>query len=349
MEMLLHGNALLALAAAVLWGGGDFSGGMGVKRAGGGMRAALRVVLLSHCTSLVVLVAIARGRGEMRFRRGGCWRGGLRRAWRRAGAGVLLSGAVAGCDGRVGGSERTAGGGDSGGFLRCGRRVRPGRCRWRDFVVAGAAIWLIAAGDGAEASGGPGDDWLALLAGVGFGFYFVALKMAGPAGVVWPMATARMGSLSVCSIVVCGIGTAGRGCAGEAGWQGGGVGVVDGVAGYFGEPAVSGGDARGQAGCGGGAGVAVSGIDDSAGGSGAGRTADAKAGAGDGDGGGGGGDDCDLVGLILETQQQEAKANAGPSTALLTKCVSNFAQDDTLFSFSLLRGGGGIGAPALRA
>jgi hypothetical protein len=39
---------------SVVWGGGDFSGGMGVKSAGGGVRAALRVVLLSHVTSLCV-------------------------------------------------------------------------------------------------------------------------------------------------------------------------------------------------------------------------------------------------------------------------------------------------------
>ena len=41
MGMLLHGNALLALAAAALWGGGDFSGGMGVKHAGGTMGVAI--------------------------------------------------------------------------------------------------------------------------------------------------------------------------------------------------------------------------------------------------------------------------------------------------------------------
>ena len=64
MEMLLHGNALLALAAAVLWGGGDFSGGMGVKHAGGTMGAALRVILLSHAVSLVVLLAAAWWRGD---------------------------------------------------------------------------------------------------------------------------------------------------------------------------------------------------------------------------------------------------------------------------------------------
>ncbi len=45
---------------------------------------------------------------------------------------------------------------------------------------------------------------LAVLAGAGFGVYFVALKMANPAGVVWPMATARIGSLSVCSLMLLG-------------------------------------------------------------------------------------------------------------------------------------------------
>ena len=59
MEMLVHGNALLALGAAVLWGGGDFSGGMGVKNAGGSMGAALRVVLLSHAMSFSVLLTAA--------------------------------------------------------------------------------------------------------------------------------------------------------------------------------------------------------------------------------------------------------------------------------------------------
>src|SRR5947208_225993 len=64
MNELLRGNALLALCAATLWGGGDFAGGMGVKSAGGSVRAALRVVLLSHVTSFVVLVVIATLRGD---------------------------------------------------------------------------------------------------------------------------------------------------------------------------------------------------------------------------------------------------------------------------------------------
>lgn len=75
MEMLLHGNALLALAAAALWGGGDFSGGMAVKRAGGTMGAALRVILLSHAVSLGVLLVAVWWRGTC-FRMGWRWCGG---------------------------------------------------------------------------------------------------------------------------------------------------------------------------------------------------------------------------------------------------------------------------------
>jgi drug/metabolite transporter (DMT)-like permease len=82
----------------------------------------------------------------------------------------------------------------------------PGWMRIVGFVVAGAAIWLIAAGPNAEAQpAAMGTVWLAVAAGLGFGVYFVALKMAGVAGVIWPMATARMGSLSVCSLLVVGM------------------------------------------------------------------------------------------------------------------------------------------------
>ena len=82
------------------------------------------------------------------------------------------------------------------------------------FVVAGAAIWLIAAGPNPEAKTADRRTvWLAVVAGVGFGIYFVALKLAGSAGVIWPLATCRMGSLTVCSLLVGGMAL--RGGAGE--------------------------------------------------------------------------------------------------------------------------------------
>jgi drug/metabolite transporter (DMT)-like permease len=70
------------------------------------------------------------------------------------------------------------------------------------FVVAGVSIWVKAAGENPEAK--PVDTvttWLAIVAGAGFGVYFVELKYAGASGVIWPLATARMGSLTLCLLL----------------------------------------------------------------------------------------------------------------------------------------------------
>jgi uncharacterized membrane protein len=205
MDILWHGNALLALLAATLWGGGDFSGGMGVKHAGGSMGAALRVVVLSHAMSFCVLVAAALLRGDA-FPHGAallwgvaagvtagvsltCFYIALSRG--AMGASAALSGLLAAAiPAVVSGVEEGA----------------PGALRMAGFAVAGVAIWMIAAGPNAEATPADrGTFWLAMVGGVGFGVYFVALKLAAATtGVIWPLATARMGSLSVCLLMLAG-------------------------------------------------------------------------------------------------------------------------------------------------
>jgi drug/metabolite transporter (DMT)-like permease len=202
MNMLLHGNVLLALAAAALWGGGDFSGGMGAKHAGGTMGGALRVVLLSHALSLSVLLLAARLRGDVLPQ-------GAALAW---GLGAGLAGGlsltlfyVALSRGAMGASAALSGllAAAIPAAVSISSEGSPGVMRMIGFVVAGVAIWMIAAGENAEAQPvDRGTAWLAAMAGVGFGVYFVALKMAGSAGVIWPMATARMGSLSLCSVML---------------------------------------------------------------------------------------------------------------------------------------------------
>jgi drug/metabolite transporter (DMT)-like permease len=211
MEMLVHGNALMALAAAVLWGGGDFSGGMGVKHAGGSMGAALRVILLSHCMSLSVLALIAWARGDA-FPHGAALVWGL-----VAGvtAGVALAcfyialsrgamGASAALSGLLAAAIPAA--------FSASEEGSPGVLRVVGFLVAGMAIWLIAAGENAEAK--PADRstvWLAVIAGVGFGIYFTALKLAAAkTGVIWPLATCRIGSLTVCSVMLAGMSLRGK-------------------------------------------------------------------------------------------------------------------------------------------
>jgi drug/metabolite transporter (DMT)-like permease len=202
MGMLLHGNALLALAAALLWGGGDFSGGMGVKHAGGTMGAALRVILLSHAVSLGMLLVAARWRGDP-FPHGAPLVWGLVAG---ATAGIALAcfyvalsrgamGASAALSGLLAAAIPAA--------VSAGAEGSPGLLRLVGFLVAGLAIWLIAAGPNPEAQAADrGTFWLAVAGGLGFGVYFVALKFAGSAGVIWPLATARMGSLAVSSLLV---------------------------------------------------------------------------------------------------------------------------------------------------
>jgi drug/metabolite transporter (DMT)-like permease len=217
MEMGLHGNALLALAAAVLWGGGDFSGGMSVKNAGGSMGAALRVILLSHAVSFAILLAAAWWRGDA-FPHGAALAWGL-----VAGvtAGIALACFyVALSRGAMGASAALSGLLAAGipAAVSVGSEGSPGWLRLMGFVVAGVAIWLIAAGPNPEATPADrGTVWLAVLAGVGFGVYFVALKFAGSAGVIWPLATARMGSLALCSLLIGGMSLMGN--AGETSFR----------------------------------------------------------------------------------------------------------------------------------
>jgi len=217
MEMLLHGNALLALAAAVLWGGGDFSGGMGVKHGGGSMGAALRIILLSHCASFSVLVLIAWSRGDA-FPHGAALAWGLV-AGVTAGVAlacfyIALSRGAMGASAAVSGLLAAA----IPAVFSAEAEGSPGVLRLAGFVVAGAAIWLIAAGENAEAKPADrGTFWLAVVAGIGFGIYFTALKVAAAkTGVIWPLATCRMGSLTVCSLMLVGMSLKARAGEGQA-------------------------------------------------------------------------------------------------------------------------------------
>jgi drug/metabolite transporter (DMT)-like permease len=199
---MFEANALLALAAAVLWGGGDFSGGMGAKHAGGTMSGSLRVVLTSHLASFIVLSVIALLRGDS-FPHGASLYWGL-----LAGVmgGLSLTGFyVALSRGAMGASAAVSG------LLAAAipsavsivHEGSPGWLRIVGFVVAGCAIWLIAAGDNPESvPASTGTMWLAVGSGAGFGVYFIALKYAAAGGLVWPMATARIGSLTTCSVIL---------------------------------------------------------------------------------------------------------------------------------------------------
>jgi drug/metabolite transporter (DMT)-like permease len=204
MNHLLQGNTLLALASALLWGGGDFSGGMGVKTVGGSAGGALRIVVMSHLTSFAVLASFIYFLG-MPVPHGTVLAWGLVAG---VAAGLSLTAFyIALSRGAMGASAAISGllAAAIPAAVSIAAEGSPGVWRFCGFLVAGAAIWMIAAGPNAGGTGegsGNGTMVLAVLAGAGFGIYFVALKMAGPAGPVVAMATARVGSIGVCSLLL---------------------------------------------------------------------------------------------------------------------------------------------------
>ncbi len=212
MDYLLHGNAALALASAIIWGGGDFSGGVAVKAAGGSMRAAFRVVLVSHTVSLLILLAVSLLWGGARPS-GVCvsWGlvAGLLAALSLTTFYVALSGGAMGAAAALSGLLAAA----IPAAVSSVTEGLPGTLRLAGFAVAGVAIWLVAAG--ATPSSTDEAEPLrqhkradrramsfAIAAGVGFGLYFIAMKMAGRDGLLWPMTSVRVGSFATCAVLV---------------------------------------------------------------------------------------------------------------------------------------------------
>lgn len=174
---------LFGLASAFTWGGGDFCGGLAARRA-----PVVAVLILSGGAGLVLITALA-----LVFREA------------VPPTTALLWGTAAGSAGTLGLAMLYRG-------LAVGRASvvaptsavlsavlpavwsmynegLPDVLQLLGFVLALAGIWLVARTPGAgSASSGIG---LALLAGVGFGVFFVLIDQAGENGTFWPLAAAR--------------------------------------------------------------------------------------------------------------------------------------------------------------
>ncbi len=207
-------GALFGLLAAASWGGGDFSGGMGVKAAGGSTRGALRVVIAAHTLSLLVI-------GSLLGLRGGVSLHGAPVLWGLACgvvAGLSLSAFyIALARGTMGVSAAVSGLLAAAIPAATGMVLegRPSPARLAGFALAGVAIWMVAAPAAGGAPEPRGVMSLALAGGVGFGLYFAGLKFANPLGVLEPMALARCGSLATCVVLLA---LLGRGGSTPAAW-----------------------------------------------------------------------------------------------------------------------------------
>jgi len=195
-----HAAALLGCGAAIFWGGGDFFGGMGVRAGGGTMRASLKLILLAHAVSLLLVAGLALALHKpLPHGSALAWGVGCGTA---AGLGLMFF-YVALSAGNMGPATAISGLLSAGipagvGLIAQGM---PGVLQAVGFLIAAAAIWMIATGT-------PGERvsrrtlTLSLLSGVCFGIYFIGLRMANTAGLLWAMATARIGSVCTTAIVL---------------------------------------------------------------------------------------------------------------------------------------------------
>lgn len=186
---------VFGLASAASWGAGDFSGGLATKR-----NDVYVVIVVSQLFGVALLTALAL-------------------LWRESvpGAPQLLTGALAGVAGAVGlvALYRGLATGHMGvvapltavvagglpvviSLLNSGL---PGVQQLAGFAFAFAGIWTISRnGPGAAIA------WrtllLALLAGVGFGLFFVFIDQVSDQAVFWPLVAARLASISILSLII---------------------------------------------------------------------------------------------------------------------------------------------------
>jgi drug/metabolite transporter (DMT)-like permease len=187
-------TTVLGLSAAIIWGAADFCGGMGARY--------LRVywlLAISHGFSLIALVLLADLLHQP-----------------LPGARILTYGLISGLAGgtallvfyytlSLGSMGTTAA---VTGLLTAALPVlfsfatigAPSRRQLVGFVLAAGAIWLISSpssSSGQIVEGQRRKLVLAVISGIGFGIFLIALREANSGGLLWPLAASRVGSLAL--------------------------------------------------------------------------------------------------------------------------------------------------------
>jgi len=187
-------TAALSLGAAAIWGGGDFAGGIAVKRA-----SVFRVVAGAHAIGLLLMLVLAWATGEPMPPPASLIWGVVAGITGAFGIAALYKGLAVGRMGVVApvASVITA-------VLPVlfGFRIEgmPDRLQLLGFGLAVVSIWLIARPDGEiDSHRGLG---LAILAGVMFGLFLISGKQAGHNGVFWPLVAARTASTLLMLVIV---------------------------------------------------------------------------------------------------------------------------------------------------
>lgn len=177
-------TAIFALSAAAAWGAGDFTGGLAARRVG-----LFPTVLISYTVGLFVLVIMALVRIETLPPLADLLWGALAGLLGLAGLGCLLRGFATGRMGIVAPVSAVLATAIPVIFAALTEGL-PRELQLLGFGLALAGIWLISRPE--PLGGRPAGLGMALLAGLGFGAFFIALGQIGQSAVFWPLVAGRL-------------------------------------------------------------------------------------------------------------------------------------------------------------
>jgi drug/metabolite transporter (DMT)-like permease len=185
-------SVVFGLASAASWGAGDFCGGLATRRT-----RVYGVVIASQVVGVVMLIALALAFGEALPPIEHLVWGGLGGT---AGSIGLIAFYRALAQGRMGVAAPVGGviGAAVPAILGMFTEGWPGTLRLTGFACALVAVWLIARSKEARVrADGLG---LAIVAGLCFGVFFVAIHRASVTVVFWPLVAARLTSLTLLTL-----------------------------------------------------------------------------------------------------------------------------------------------------
>ncbi len=186
---------ICGLAAAVSFGTGDFCGGLATKRS-----SVFGVIVVSQIFGLILLLALAVALGEAIPSGENLLFGGLAGLFGTLGLIALYTGLSAGRMGIVAPISAVVGAVLPiiiGIFLE----GTPSTGHTAGLLLGICAIWYLAGGNGAV-SIRTREVGLPVLAGAGFGLFFICINQVSETAIFWPLAAARVVSIAMVSIFI---------------------------------------------------------------------------------------------------------------------------------------------------
>lgn len=183
--------AIFALAAAVAWGSGDFTSGTVTRRIG-----PFHTVLISYTIGMLALVIVALARQEQLPPAADLVWGALAGISGMVGLGFLLRGFATGRMGIVAPVSAVLATAIPVVFASVTAGLPP-KLQLLGFGLALISIWLLSRPE--KFGGRPAGLGMAMLAGLGFGGFFILLAQVSENAVFWPLVAGR---LAACVLLV---------------------------------------------------------------------------------------------------------------------------------------------------